>query len=38
VFQSVEARDAMFDAGMASGMSEGYERLDEVLATLGANG
>ena len=32
VFQSVEARDAMVDAGMASGMSEGYERLDELLA------
>lgn len=31
-FQSVEARDAMLAAGMADGMSEGYERLDEVLA------
>jgi len=31
VFQSVEARDAMVDAGMADGMSEGYDRLDEVL-------
>jgi uncharacterized protein YndB with AHSA1/START domain len=37
VFQSVEARDAMVDAGMASGMSEGYERLDDVLAKLVAN-
>ena len=37
VFQSVEARDAMIDAGMAGGMSEGYERLDEVLAKLIAN-
>ena len=32
VFQSVEARDAMVDAGMASGMSEGYERLEELVA------
>ncbi|MDQ4501598.1 SRPBCC family protein [Sinomonas sp. ASV322] len=31
-FQSVEARDAMLQAGMSDGMSEGYERLDEVLA------
>jgi uncharacterized protein YndB with AHSA1/START domain len=31
VFQSVQARDAMVDAGMAGGMSEGYERLDELL-------
>ena len=31
VFQSVQARDAMVDAGMASGMSEGFERLDELL-------
>jgi uncharacterized protein YndB with AHSA1/START domain len=38
VFQSVQARDAMVDAGMAGGMSEGYERLDDLLATLVANG
>ena len=37
VFQSVAARDAMVDAGMASGMSEGYDRLNEVLAKLAAN-
>ena len=37
VFQSVQARDAMVDAGMAGGMSEGYERLDELLAKLEAN-
>jgi uncharacterized protein YndB with AHSA1/START domain len=37
VFQSVEARDAMVDAGMAGGMSEGYEQLDELLAKLVAN-
>lgn len=38
VFQSVQARDGMVDAGMASGMNEGYERLDDLLATLVANG
>ena len=37
VFQSVQARDGMVDAGMASGMREGYERLEEVLATAVAN-
>jgi uncharacterized protein YndB with AHSA1/START domain len=34
VFQSVEDRDAMFQAGMADGTNEGYERLDELLARL----
>jgi uncharacterized protein YndB with AHSA1/START domain len=34
VFQSVEARDAMVKSGMSDGMSEGYERLDELLAKL----
>jgi uncharacterized protein YndB with AHSA1/START domain len=37
VFQSVQARDAMVDAGMADGMGEGYERLDDLLAKLVAN-
>ena len=37
VFQSVEARDAMIEAGMAGGMSEGYDRLDDLLAKLVAN-
>ena len=37
VFQSVEARDAMYESGMAEGMSEGYERLEELLAKLLAN-
>jgi uncharacterized protein YndB with AHSA1/START domain len=37
VFQSVEARDAMYESGMADGMSEGYERLEELLAKLPAN-
>ena len=32
VFQSVEARDAMVQSGMAAGMNEGYDRLDELLA------
>jgi uncharacterized protein YndB with AHSA1/START domain len=36
VFQSVEDRDAMFQGGMADGMNEGYERLDELLARLAA--
>ena len=34
VFQSVEARDAQVQAGMTSGMNEGYERLEELLARL----
>lgn len=34
VFQSVEARDAMVAGGMADGVREGFERLDEVLADL----
>jgi len=37
VFQSVEARDAMYQSGMADGMREGYERLDELLAKQIAN-
>ncbi len=32
VYQSVEARDAMVQSGMADGMGQGYERLDELLA------
>ncbi len=35
-FQSVEARDSMLASGMAGGMEEGYARLDELLARLGA--
>lgn len=31
VYQSVEDRDGMIQAGMERGVSEGYERLDEVL-------
>ena len=37
LFQSVEARDAMIEHGMAEGMSEGYDRLDELVAKLIAN-
>jgi uncharacterized protein YndB with AHSA1/START domain len=37
VFQSVQARDAMVQSGMAEGMNEGFDRLDEVLAKLVAN-
>ncbi len=37
VFQSVEARDAMVEAGMAEGMNEGYDRLDDLVAKLVAN-
>jgi hypothetical protein len=37
VFQSVEARDAMYRSGMADGMSQGYERLEDLLAKLIAN-
>ncbi len=33
-FQSVEDRDGMVQSGMASGVTEGFERLDEVLAKL----
>jgi uncharacterized protein YndB with AHSA1/START domain len=35
VFQSVEDRDAMVEHGMSRGVTEGFERLDEVLASLG---
>jgi len=34
VFQSVAARDAMVENGMAEGVEDGYNRLDELLATL----
>ena len=36
VFQSVQARDAMVEAGMADGMREGYERLEDLLPSLAA--
>ena len=34
VFQSVADRDAMIENGMASGVNEGFARLDELLASL----
>ena len=36
VFQSVEDRDGMVAAGMARGVTEGFDRLDEVLSGLAA--
>jgi len=33
-YQSVEARDGMAEGGMASGVAEGFRRLDELLARL----
>lgn len=35
VVDSLEARDAILASGMESGLSEGYERLDELLAEQG---
>ena len=32
VYPSVEARDGMVESGMERGVTEGYERLDDVLA------
>ena len=34
VFQSVEDRDAMVQAGMSDGVEDGYNRLDELLERL----
>ena len=34
VYQSVEDRDAMLLGGMAEGMNDGYDRLDELVARL----
>jgi uncharacterized protein YndB with AHSA1/START domain len=34
VFQSVQARDAMVESGMEGGLSEAYERLDELIPKL----
>jgi uncharacterized protein YndB with AHSA1/START domain len=33
-YPSLEARDGMVSSGMESGMTEGFERLDKVLASL----
>jgi uncharacterized protein YndB with AHSA1/START domain len=35
-YQSVEARDAMLNSGMAGGMEEGYQQLEELLAGMQA--
>ena len=34
VYQSLEARDAMVASGMAEGVNDGYDRLDELLASM----
>jgi uncharacterized protein YndB with AHSA1/START domain len=34
IFQSVEDRDGMVQAGMEKGVREGYERLDEILGRI----
>jgi len=34
VFQSVSDRDGMVQAGMEKGVSQGYERLDDILKKL----
>ncbi len=34
VFQSVQARDAMVESGMESGVNEGFDRLEELLPSL----
>jgi uncharacterized protein YndB with AHSA1/START domain len=34
VFQTIEDRDGMIDAGMEHGMNEGYAKLDKLLTTL----
>lgn len=36
VYQSVEDRDGMIQAGMETGMNQGYEKLDEILNQLQA--
>ena len=33
-FQSIEARDAMVEGGMADGMTEGFQRLEALLGRL----
>ena len=34
VFQSISDRDGIIESGMERGVSEGYERLDEILKKL----
>lgn len=37
VYPSIEGRDAMVSSGMEKGVTEGYERLDAILATVSAS-
>ena len=37
VYQSVEARDAMVESGMADGMESGFQKLDQLLGQLRAS-
>jgi uncharacterized protein YndB with AHSA1/START domain len=34
VYQSLEARNAMVESGMAEGMNDGFDRLDALLDSL----
>jgi uncharacterized protein YndB with AHSA1/START domain len=34
VYQSLEARDGMVESGMESGVNDGFDRLDELIARL----
>ncbi len=34
VYQTIEARNAMIENGMADGMNDGFDRLDDLLARL----
>lgn len=36
VYQSVDDRDAMIESGMESGLNEGFDRLDELVARMTA--
>jgi uncharacterized protein YndB with AHSA1/START domain len=38
LYQSLEARDAVLKSGMEKGVTAGYDRLAELLASLGASG
>lgn len=37
VFQSVADRDGMIQSGMERGVTDGYEKLDQLLSDLGSN-
>ncbi len=38
VYQTVAARDAMIESGMEGGVNDGYDRLDELIASQNAAG